>query len=110
MNFVLVAAQQGKKCCLEILGVLTLAVIVDDEGRLATRTVGQDLELLRLDPSRSRNVPIFVIGKEAPDRVVNRPRRLLRLRLDAFLKTPADEDRIDAICDFLDERRDRRGL
>jgi hypothetical protein len=110
MDFVLVAAQQGKKRRLEILGGLALAIIVDDERRLAARTVGQDLESLSLDSSRFRNVPILVIGKEAPDRVVDRARRLLRLGLDPLLKAPADENRIDAIRDFLDERGDRRGL
>jgi hypothetical protein len=71
VNLILVTTQQGQKRLLEVLGMLTFAIVVDDERRGVLQAVCDNLNVLCLLRPCIPEIPIAMFRKVSLDCFLN---------------------------------------
>ena len=110
VDFVLVAAKEGKEGLFEPIWMLPLPVVVYQEGSFQLRAVSDHLDALCLFAAIPLQVPVLRALEEGSHRIFDGTRRVGRTRIDSFLIASAHEDRVDRVDDLLDEGRNRGRL
>ena len=110
VDIVLVAPQQGEEGRREVVRGLTDPIVVDRQRGVPARAVRHDLEVARATAPRLAQVPVPVVRIVAVKCLRDAARCFGRSGVDPVLQHLLLEDRVDAVGDLLDQRRDRVGL